>query len=111
MRGYAAIVGVFWQKCGFLPDPFPLGLSPSFSARGWSPLRQARRKHLTGRYSTDWPAPVPAALLRAMRPVGEASCDDPAVSDPAPSSALGSEPSLVVTFKLVPDQLIEALDR
>jgi hypothetical protein len=20
MRGYSAIVGVYWQKCGFLPD-------------------------------------------------------------------------------------------
>jgi hypothetical protein len=27
MRGYAAIVGVFWQKRGFLPDRAPVGLS------------------------------------------------------------------------------------
>ena len=25
MRGYAVIVAVFWQKCGFLPDRAPLG--------------------------------------------------------------------------------------
>ena len=32
MRGYAAIVGVFWQKRGFLPGRDNLGLSETRTA-------------------------------------------------------------------------------